>query len=127
MTSDVRTLFECDSAVELIRWCYALEFNENLHDSTVGLSWDDKCALDIQHHSACYLGDRYEVGLLLSCDDVTLPKYQRYINEMVYCGQAVVDNKMRHKSLREWFLIHYSMSGKFHIVMNRAHSTNTTH
>ena len=65
VASEVGRSFECGSTVEMIKWCYALEFYENLHDTTVGLSRNDKQALDIQYRTMCYLGDRYEVGLFV--------------------------------------------------------------
>ena len=35
--SEIGISFKCGSVVKMINWCYALEFNENLHDTTVRL------------------------------------------------------------------------------------------
>ena len=68
-----RSSLDSESAITMLRRCYALEFHECLHGSTLRMSQNDKCALAIQHQTTRYLGDCYEVGLLWSRDDIILP------------------------------------------------------
>ena len=47
--SESDEVLDSTSVAKLFTKCYVQEFNENLHDPRVGLSWDDQRALDVQH------------------------------------------------------------------------------
>ena len=57
----------------MIKHCYILEVNRNLHSSAAYLFMNDKCTVQIQREITKHLDDHYEVGLLWASDDVVLP------------------------------------------------------
>ena len=67
--ADVKTSFDCEFVVAIIKHCYAMEFHENLH--FLGKSQNDKHALKKQQQTVCYVGDLYEIGLLWVRGDIT--------------------------------------------------------
>ena len=70
---EATTSLDSETAVAILKQCYALEFHKCLHCSVLRMSQNDKRALTIQQQTTHYLGDRYKVSLVWFHDDIILP------------------------------------------------------